>query len=463
MPPRSTFLLLFCAACLSAHSQPIPSFPRPVGIYAIGQSSTAGIRALPFVDGFVMRIDWADVEPLKGAYDFSSIDAVVRRLDTLGQGLTLDVFRMAVPDYVLAEPGALTHTLELSRKSFETAVPWDPYALSRFEAMYEALSEHRVFSLAARAALPLRAHPVLQQIDASPIGMNGIRDLNHSLTTHPTYTRQRFIRAVVHSAEITRRCFPSAFAFVAVFGMQDSVPAPPLTNVIRDSLMRGINRGQARPMLGFFQENLSCNGPMANTANILHALRDSTFTMYQMLQGWRMPFLDPAKTDTCKTDSTGPDVAMWKAVAVTNCLYFELYTSDLDWAAYAPMFTRVRDSLWALRPKQTSVAVPGARAARPSVSLLQCYPNPLAGRGAIRFTIAAASPGGSAPLPVTLRIHDALGRELATLVDASLEEGSYEVPIEARSVGTARAAGVYLCRLTCVGMSKVLPILILDK
>ena len=111
MPQRSAFLLLFCAACLTAQSQSIPSFPRPVRIYAIGQSSAAGIRAYPFVDGFVMRIDWADVEPQRDVYDFSAIDAVVRRLDTLGQGLTLDVFRMAVPDYVLAEPGALTHTL----------------------------------------------------------------------------------------------------------------------------------------------------------------------------------------------------------------------------------------------------------------------------------------------------------------------------------------------------------------
>jgi hypothetical protein len=433
-------LLTACIATIGASAQQFPPFPRPYGIYAIGQTSVTGIRDYPFVDGFVMRIDWSLLEPQKDLYDFSAIDAVVGRLDSLGQTLTLDVFRMAVPDYIMATPGVLAHTLQLNQKTFETVVPWDPYALERFDKLSAALSDHAVFNLMSKSMIPFRNHPVLKQIDATPLGTNGIRDINHSLTTHPTYSRKVFVRSIVHTAEIVRRYFPDTFTFVAMFGITDSVMTPPLTNVIRDSLLRGINRGSSRPMLGFFQENLSCNGPTANQSNVLYALRDSTFTMYQMLQGWRTPFLDPTKTDTCKTDSTGPDVAMLKALAVTHCLYFEIYASDLDWPGYRNMFTAMSDSLRSIHSTLTTAPLSGESPSLEKIELFQNFPNPFSGRTTIRFTLGDAT-------RVSLRVYDLLGREVAVLVDEILAAGSHMAVFDLRSQAIPIKNGLYFCRL----------------
>jgi hypothetical protein len=453
-PPLQSTLIMFALLLLSilsggrhAFSQEAPYFPRPHGIYAIGQSTPSGIREHPFVDGFVMRIDWALVEPQRGVYDFSAIDAVLRRLDTLGQHLTLDIFRMRTPNYILSTPGVLTHVLRLSRDSFYTAVPWDTIALGRFELLHEALAAHKVWSIRDGAALPLSNHPVLRQIDATPIGTNGIRDLNHSLTSHPTYSRGVFIEAVLGTAEIVRRYFPQTFCFVALFGMRDEILSPPLTDAIRDSLLRRINTLPGRPMLGFFQENLACNGPNSQMSNPLYAARDSTFTMYQMLQSWRKPFLDSTKTDVCRTDSTGPDVAMLKALEVTHGMYFEIYTSDLDFPGYTSIFTQMHDSLARLNSSLTSIYPPGGDHARgtseampKAIVLQQNFPNPLSAHTTVRYTVNAVLPGVASG---ELRIIDMLGRCAAEYPLPALSTGTFEISLDA----SALLPGVYVMRL----------------
>ncbi len=443
-------LLVLLLLCRGATAQQAPSFPRPHGIYAIGQSSAANIRDYPFVDGFVMRVDWSLLEPQRGQYDFSAVDAVVRRLDTLGQKLTLDVFRMRTPAYIMSTPGVQTHVLRLSRDSFYTAVPWDSIALNRFDLLHEALASHRIWSLNDGAELPLRDHPVLGQIDATPIGTNGIRDLNHSLTTHPTYTRPVFIESILRTAEIVRKHFPETYCFVALFGIRDDIAVPVLTDVLRDSLLRRINIVPGRPMLGFFQENLACSGPVTNPGNPLFAARDSTFTMYQMLQSWRQPFLDSTKTDVCKTDSTGPDVAILKALAATHGMYFELYVSDLDFPGYAAMFQRMHDSLVVLNGGQTGIDHVRDALQPRGIDLQGNFPNPFSTSTTIVYSIAAAF--GMEAESAALKLYDMLGRCVlvqtlpattpgthALLIDTSaLTQGLYVMRIEGGAVSAGR-------------------------
>ena len=446
-------LILFLLIRPEAFAQQPAAFPRPFGIYTIGQTSPTGIRDYPFIDGFVMRIDWSLVEPQRDAYDFSAIDAVVRRLDTLEQGLTLDVFRMRTPNYIMQLPGVQTHVLQLSKDSFHTAVPWDTIALHRFERLHIALGDHRVWSIRHNTSLPLRDHPVLRQIDATPIGTNGIRDLNHSLTSHPTYTRPVFVDAVARTAEIIRTHFPNTFCFVALFGIQDAIASPRLTDVIRDRLLR-LNSAPGRPMLGFFQENLSCSGPIAGNSNPLYAARDSTFTMYQMLQSWRKPFLDSSKTDICKTDTTGPDVAMLKALAVTHGMYFELYISDLDFPGYAAMFQRMHDSLAHLNGTPTSVTPESGDFTAPDITLHQNFPNPFSSTTTIRMSTAANSVTGMDG--VSLQLCDMLGRMVATLPARSPAPGILETVLD----GSTLTTGTYILRFSFGGSirSRVLTI-----
>ncbi len=70
-------------------------------------------------------------------------------------------------------------------------------------------------------------------------------------------------------------------------------------------------------------------------------------------------------------------------------------------------------------------------------ALDRAYPNPFAGAATIAYELGEAG-------PVSLRVYDALGREVATLVDAELAAGRYEATLDARGL----AAGVYVYRLT---------------
>jgi 1,4-alpha-glucan branching enzyme len=92
--------------------------------------------------------------------------------------------------------------------------------------------------------------------------------------------------------------------------------------------------------------------------------------------------------------------------------------------------------------------VTGVEDGNPSVpvvfGLSQNYPNPFNPSTRIAFDLPAAS-------PVSLRIYDMLGREVATLVDDSRPAGHYDVVWNADRV----ASGVYLCRLTAGGFSEV--------
>jgi hypothetical protein len=70
-------------------------------------------------------------------------------------------------------------------------------------------------------------------------------------------------------------------------------------------------------------------------------------------------------------------------------------------------------------------------------ALLQNYPNPFNPGSAIDFQIAKES-------PVTLKVYNAVGQEVKTLVNETLVPGRYT----ARFDGSALASGVYLYRLT---------------
>jgi hypothetical protein len=72
----------------------------------------------------------------------------------------------------------------------------------------------------------------------------------------------------------------------------------------------------------------------------------------------------------------------------------------------------------------------------PSILTLRNYPNPFNPVSTISYSIPRSA-------KVTLKIYDALGRTVATLIDEIMHEGKYEVRFD----GTNLASGSYLCRL----------------
>jgi len=71
-----------------------------------------------------------------------------------------------------------------------------------------------------------------------------------------------------------------------------------------------------------------------------------------------------------------------------------------------------------------------------SFELAQSYPNPFNPSTTIAFSIPQAA-------PVSLKVFDALGKEVAVLVDGYTEAGNYSVPFDASN----RSSGIYFYRL----------------
>lgn len=82
--------------------------------------------------------------------------------------------------------------------------------------------------------------------------------------------------------------------------------------------------------------------------------------------------------------------------------------------------------------------------------LCQNYPNPFNPVTKIKFKVASSSPY---PLqrgtPVTLKVFDMLGKEVATLVNEELKAGVYEVRFDARLGGSSTdlPSGVYFYKI----------------
>jgi len=84
--------------------------------------------------------------------------------------------------------------------------------------------------------------------------------------------------------------------------------------------------------------------------------------------------------------------------------------------------------------------------------LTQNYPNPFNPSTRIKFTIPSVTPSGvEGPMPVTLKVYDILGNEVATLVDEEKEPGIYEVEFSTNSGALNLASGIYIYRIESAG------------
>jgi aminopeptidase N len=102
----------------------------------------------------------------------------------------------------------------------------------------------------------------------------------------------------------------------------------------------------------------------------------------------------------------------------------------------------------------TSVDVPGAVT---TAALAQNYPNPFSARTA-SGTVIPFTVGGAGAQHVVLRVHDALGRQVRTVVDGMRTAGGHEVVFDARGL----PPGVYSYSLTIGGVQSARTMLVLQ-
>jgi hypothetical protein len=106
-PRIAAWLLALCLPAISSSAADVPT-----GIYVLGSARNnpatsrddrlGNIRDYDFVSGYTLRLFWSDLEPAPGQYEFGVLDEALQKLSVLGQGLNVEVFTNAEPDWLLS-------------------------------------------------------------------------------------------------------------------------------------------------------------------------------------------------------------------------------------------------------------------------------------------------------------------------------------------------------------------------
>jgi len=356
---------------------------QPTGIYVLdnnqGTFRDANIRNYSFVDGFVWRTSWSNIETSQGVFNYAGVDHIVQKLDSINKKLTILFGAYSVePPYIASQLGVTTYqfTDPISSTTTTRAVPYDGYLLQQFRLFLSSLANHQIFSLSTGTMVALKNHPVLSNIATNIPGLGAIRNvngLNTSLQTAlPNYTRTKFVDSLTVSMKIQTDNFPTKNIFIPSYkNTNDNITSPTLADFVKSQLLTNFD-GVQNPKISFWQENLA--GFTDTSTNIFTGLPTTTFatpllqlgngayTMFQMLQGWTTPFLDPAKT----ANST-PFDAMCYAYNTYGASYYEIYVSDLDNIIYQQSFNN-----WDTTNCNTILSVDNLT----DSDILNIYPNP---------------------------------------------------------------------------------------
>lgn len=141
-------MLHLLSIALPILAAPLPVQDRPAGIFcscgptssAGASSHTAAIAALPFVDGFLVRVPWSDVEPSPGTYDWSLVDQQLALIAADGMLAALSIVQgdSGTPSW-LAGLGAQMVTYPFFGTERTVALAWDAIYLERWTALVAAL------------------------------------------------------------------------------------------------------------------------------------------------------------------------------------------------------------------------------------------------------------------------------------------------------------------------------------
>jgi hypothetical protein len=138
-------------------------------------------------------------------------------------------------------------------------------------------------------------------------------------------------------------------------------------------------------------------------------------------------------------DRDAGSIAMTEGSWTLNPVHYQRVSIDLIPATpLMPRYPMRTDSTGFPPPPPFGFLAVGDNIESPSIFYLaQNYPNPFNPVTDIRFEL-------NRPGPVTLKVHNILGREVATLVNGHLAAGVYRVPFDASRL----CSGVYFYRLT---------------
>jgi hypothetical protein len=385
-------------------ASPNNSFRQPSGIYVL--DSTAGttvggvrmrdgnLRNLPFVDGYVLRTEWATLEPTNGVFDFTIIDNIFSKLPA-NQKLSLMIASGVLPSWLNTLPGVATYTG--GSPSVTLPVPWNPTAQERYRLFLVALGNHVV------DGVPLRDHPRLAALDPWIPGLkSGIRTQIGQIRDIPLYSRSLFEGGVLtHLANVTDN-FPKVPVFIGFWTYTDATASPTAWEALRLAILAQ-HDGVSRPRVGFWMENLAASRQSAESSSWsglpshgftapLYDSQEETYITYQVLGSWARPF---AAEHVDNNLNGSPGDGMDYGFNDFQCRYYEHYQADVDFANYTAEFQRWHDFLAALPAPTTNPA--------PVLTLaLSTVGTEINGTSGVPLSVGFTASGGTAPYSWTV-------------------------------------------------------------
>lgn len=420
------------------------AIPQPRGLYVLDSGGgtqiggvsmrDANVRNLPFVDGYVLRTDWAQMEPVDGqAPDFTIIDNIFTKLPA-NQKLSLIV--SGQPAWLTTLPGITTWTG--GTPSVTRPVPWDAISQERLRLFIVALGDHLV------DGVPLRSHPRLGAVNVAITGLShGIRDPEIKIRDIPGYSRANMLAcALTHLANVTNN-FPNVPLNLGFWAYTDSSSSPAAWDELRQGIL-AVHDGITRKRIGFWMENLAANRTAADSdplsglpntsfAAALYQSQSSGHVGFQMLGSWSRPFND-AHVDNNLNGS--PEDAMDYAFNTFQTRYFEIYQADADFAGYTAEFQRWHDFLTALPGPPISVTF-GSSQGSTSLSA--------ANGSSVSITLSASGGtapyawsiiGGAVPSGITLS-------SSGVLSGSSTQSGSHTITVQVTDATGGSASQAY--------------------
>lgn len=299
----------------------------PCGIYVMDAKRDAG-----FIAGVMATLKWPEVETSEGVYDFSSLMA---GRASAGQRLSIRMTRTD-PSYIADAAASTWNWVVAGGKEpgcepptgCPRAVPWDDFALTRYEAFVQALSE-QVVTIGGTEA-ELSDHPGLESVMLILPGWSRVRELDFEVEEIPGYTRELLIGSVVRALRIQSQAFPNKPVFTQFFPLDDGSD-PPLDEALRDAILSDPTLDH----VGFYQENLAHSiidgterfRPATSLGDPLYSSKEQTFTGFQALASWASPNT-PEHTEAVQGGE--PAQAMNWALETYGARYFEIYAQDVD-------------------------------------------------------------------------------------------------------------------------------------
>jgi hypothetical protein len=116
------------------------------GIFALGYDNvphTLDVLNIPYIIGGHVVVQWKEVEPSKGVYDFSLITAKVDRLKAMGKLSTLQINGNRKPDYLFDEVPWVEEKLSMQIDDPKgTLMYWHPAHIDAYKNLLKALGEY---------------------------------------------------------------------------------------------------------------------------------------------------------------------------------------------------------------------------------------------------------------------------------------------------------------------------------